>query len=903
MGGFLRLIASAAAAAAMAGCYATPPDLPARRPSDGVGAPVFVPYVDAPWTAWDDAAPPLTRFDSVRDWTAVAGPATCRFNRAAGDYAGEHFAARLTTTTLPLPAPVRITPPAPLEWAGPADLIELVVGGRGLGASQPRVAVVLAGPGSPPARIELGEIPPTRWTILAAPLPATFAALPGGGRVERLEISGWTGEGEIWLASLTACLEQRTPFIASRAPPPSWRDQWPSAGPWPPAGGAAPPARERVRVYVEPAADGRYALVSEDDEGAMRFLVDPAAWQDGCEILWADRPCGRWGGCEIVGGTEAWAGRAVVPRPDGLDVQTVGGAVVQWRISGRCVSVAVRGAGAEGLRLAPLTGPSPMQSIRLPLFNGPRIGMWRCADAVGTPVFGVVFSDPFASGASRISFGTAAPAGPAGEAVYLPATDGRRPPLREVVRLAVSPRIEDVLPSMPVRPGRRVADAAMACYVDAGPFGAGRLREAWSEMEAGPMFLLEAPQGRPETAEDELDVGDPRWSRVLLRRASDGRWQPGALPGRYAVKTPALTGLSSLEPPLPAAPPDRAVCPWLARSPPWERTDYDARTADAGTFRAAWEGLNDWLRSESQRRGAPVLCSSSWAWLYAGAADAALVEADTAEELLTRPWLPLFLHARLNAALRSIGPRLLAAGGDDEEARRRLAFSIAHGMAPRLPLFDAADDRAWRLVFLAGALHRRQALAPLERLSFGSGTGWLSPSDALATGAWRASRIYLRYSGGLEVWVNGGADAWPVTVGGETIELPPGGWHAVGPDLLAGSIRHNGRRLERVRSPDYSYHDGAGWDGVSVGIGCVGAVLLRDEAAPRGRRMRLTFLGPPAAVALAAPAWPAGARLRDAVAWDAGGGRRPPPEIVRDGGRLVVVPPGGARRVELEWTR
>ncbi len=432
---------------------------------------------------------------------------------------------------------------------------------------------------------------------------------------------------------------------------------------------------------------------------------------------------------------------------------------------------------------------------------------------------------------------------------------------------------------------------------------AGRLREAWSEMEAGPMFLLEAPQGRPETAEDELDVGDPRWSRVLLRRASDGRWQPGALPGRYAVKTPALTGLSSLEPPLPAAPPDRAVCPWLARSPPWERTDYDARTADAGTFRAAWEGLNDWLRSESQRRGAPVLCSSSWAWLYAGAADAALVEADTAEELLTRPWLPLFLHARLNAALRSIGPRLLAAGGDDEEARRRLAFSIAHGMAPRLPLFDAADDRAWRLVFLAGALHRRQALAPLERLSFGSGTGWLSPSDALATGAWRASRIYLRYSGGLEVWVNGGADAWPVTVGGETIELPPGGWHAVGPDLLAGSIRHNGRRLERVRSPEYSYHDGAGWDGVSVGIGCAGAVLLRDEAAPRGRRMRLTFLGPPAAVALAAPAWPAGARLRDAVAWDAGGGRRPPPEIVRDGGRLVVVPPGGARRVELEWTR
>lgn len=911
----LSRVTAVAGTALLAGCLAQPPDLPVRRESGAEGPPVFRAAADTTWTGWDDAVPPLTTFDAVRDWRVESRPAaaTCRFERAVSPYSGGRAAGRLMAAGGDIET-VRLSPRAPLPIGGPADSLEVVVGGRPADAGVPRppaparISVVVSADGRSDI-LHVGEVPLDRWTVLQTRLPLRFAR-PGGaeGQVEAIVVEGWSGGPgrEIWLAGLSAYVEHRMlPPVArggAVGAAAGLAARLAEAERWPPGAVGGHPEPPIADVTVRRTETGAVRLISENDAGAISYEFDPAAWMRGCEIAWNGQPCGWWGGLEFIGAAPARLRQASVSA-SGLDVEMENGQVVHVRLQGRTLSIAIRGGTAAAVRARGVAGAGASCDARLPLLNGPKVRFWRCPDAAGTPMFATAFFDPFVSGATSLAFERAGDPREAGEVRYeAPAGNARRP-LAEVFRLTVSPRVMETLPRVPAPPGRRAVDAAVACYVDAGPLGAGRTLDIWAEMEAGPMYLLAPPLPRDGAPEDELDCLDARWSRAVVRRGPDGGWVAGSAPGRYALRLPVVAALAAAGGSPLAAPPDRAVRPVLAARPPWDRVDFDARVEGAATFRAAWDGLRDWLRGESQRRGTPVLCDAAWSWLYADAVDAALLDPAAATTLLEQPWLPIFALSRLNNALCTIGPPLVGASIDPDDDYRRLATAIAYGLALRLPPPEAAGDRLWRLVFLGAALHRRQALGRVERLSFGDGRDLASASDALATGSWRSSRIYIRHADGLEIWANGGATPWTIAVAGTQVILPRWGWHAIGRDFLASSSLTDGRRADRVRSPEYAFHDGHGSSAEMDGVGCSEPIVLRDEPRPRGRRMRVLFLRGAASVALSAPLWPAGARLAQVTAWDAYGARTAPPDVIRDGDRLRLAPRATVRRMELEWTQ
>ena len=232
----------------------------------------------------------------------------------------------------------------------------------------------------------------------------------------------------------------------------------------------------------------------------------------------------------------------------------------------------------------------------------------------------------------------------------------------------------------------------------------------------------------------------------------------------------------------------------------------------------------------------------------------------------------------------------------------RSAAAFAHGLAPRLPALDAGDPRLWRLAFLSAALHRRQALGGVERIAYGDGRVLLSDADALSSGLWRKSMLYLRYRDGLEIWINGSDVPWEVRVGADLVTLPPAGWHAAGPGFACASLTIGGRRVEFVRAAEYDYHDGGGGESFALDLACAAPVVARTGTAGRGRTRSFWFPGTAARVGLGPGLLPAGARIVRRAATGADGEPVPAPDLVADGDRAWLVPASGTRRMELEWT-
>ncbi len=905
-----------------------PEELPVRHSGTG-GPPEPDMALGAPWTGWDDASAPATAFRRLAGWTVTTDPpgATCRVERVAGPFSGGRAVARLTASSEVPIASVVLVPPEPVVLREPFDSLEFRIGARSAdGAADPvaaapaRVEVRIEDARGAVLRVPLGAFAAGRWTIAQARMPAPFALTSTPPcRIVSFSILEWRAPAasELYLSGFSAYLEQGVPIVPAWRTS-DWRSRWEppfrrvvraalASDPGDPGSGAPGPAPS---PRIETVAPGRFVLYAADPSGETSFTVDSADWFRGGEIAWNGRPCGRWSGLEIEGeGFDATPRLAAVV--DGrLRIETAGGLSVEFRIEGRVLCVGMDGGhgSIRAIRAGQIRPSSPLAGFRLPMLPGPRLLMWRCSDPVGTPVFALAGFDPAESAASRIGFGVETAIDRPGEVEYQPASDGRRAPVHEVFRVGLSARVDDVLPRIGPCRGLRAPDAAVALWMETPPMGTGRLGEVWDDAGAGPLVLL--PPGLPGEPSFEacIDCLDPRWSRDLVRRSPGGAWIEGERPGRFALKTPFLAAL---------APPDAtagpATLPVATRpksmgQPPWAFTDYDARTPGAAGFRAAWTGIMDWGRALSRRTGAPVVADASWAWIYAGAADAYAVAADGGEVPRAGEWLPLFPLLRLNPLLPGIGPPMPPAtasttgqGGDDAD-HRYLASMFAHGLAPRLPALDVGDVRLWRLAFLSAALHRRQTLSAVERIAYSDGRVLMTVADALSSGLWRKSLLYLRYPDGLELWVNGSDGPWEVRLGADLVHLPPAGWYAAAPGFACASVHLDGRRVDFVRAPEYSYHDGGGAESFALDLACSAQVLARSDGSERGRRLSFWFPGAAARIGLGPQFLPAGSRVVRLSATGADGAPLAPPGLTDDGGRAWLHPPAGTRRMELEWT-
>jgi hypothetical protein len=109
-------------------------------------------------------------------------------------------------------------------------------------------------------------------------------------------------------------------------------------------------------------------------------------------------------------------------------------------------------------------------------------------------------------------------------------------------------------------------------------------------------------------------------------------------------------------------------------------------------------------------------------------------------------------------------------------------------------------------------LQTRYAMLKPEEIRYGADGGTVSSSAAFLSGDWRKSQIFIRYPGGLRVWVNGNASqSWRAEHEGVAHDLPPFGWLAVGTDgFFECSETADGKRSDRARTPQCVFLDGRG---------------------------------------------------------------------------------------------
>lgn len=179
------------------------------------------------------------------------------------------------------------------------------------------------------------------------------------------------------------------------------------------------------------------------------------------------------------------------------------------------------------------------------------------------------------------------------------------------------------------------------------------------------------------------------------------------------------------------------------------------------------------------------------------------------------------LHATISL---DIGYGLFAGvpldGGDHQWFHHFLAAQIAFGTVGMLEPYseiyaDPTRNFQWTLAsyFMMQQLQQRFIMEPVAEIKYFDGNALVSSSRAVASGKYKDNMVFIRYRNGLEIFVNCNWDGknWMVEDGGQKYELPPGGWLArQGNDFLEYSALENGRRVDFVDSPEYSYLDGHG---------------------------------------------------------------------------------------------
>jgi hypothetical protein len=125
-------------------------------------------------------------------------------------------------------------------------------------------------------------------------------------------------------------------------------------------------------------------------------------------------------------------------------------------------------------------------------------------------------------------------------------------------------------------------------------------------------------------------------------------------------------------------------------------------------------------------------------------------------------------------------------------------------------------------------LQSRYLMEKPSSIRYGTDAGLVSSSQAFQDGSWKESRLYISYSNGLQVWINGNeSKPWNIELKKTTYTLPPFGWIAAqGKDFFTGSYLLNGRRVDRVSSAHYVFLDGRDNFQELDGIGTSGSVAV-----------------------------------------------------------------------------
>jgi len=852
----------------------------------------------------DDARPPLVDFESLNGWSATAVEAVASFTITREQQLwGEHVG-RLTYRAGGKSPRVTVQPPQPLPVPTPFDSVSLWVYGNNWAwvpdpATPPvEIKVLLRGRNGRSVPIELGSVRWREWWLMQHKLNADQQAqLKDGAFLVGIEITNGYNQDDrvIYFDNLAIYHEALKPLTF---PPRRKRgvDPFPgqSAGINTGPGRLPFPTREETILPDNLTTDFKVTLAKSDSafvftyrggDGELEYRYEPKTGTLGdVSARWS----GRGGAFQPMagGGVLFAAGNNPVP-PEKLELlqcQRTGETVVsRWRatVGNRTAEVAYTfrlwqkslvvdvkclGGAVGEFRIGQAMGLTQPRLVTLPYmgFAGTRPAV-VVAGPPSEPLFLFALLDYYRSNGSELWARNLVLDGAIynGGSRYLPKTSGDRNDCFERLFVTVSPRFEEVLPTIPNPKSPWMGVAGERLWIahgagnrtndynywrDVARFGMTKIvitdhETGWRD--GGESFTFRtraAPQkggdpGQTEYARKIRALGfrygiynnytdfapvNEFWNEDMVTRESDGQlrtaWarcynpKPARAVEYEARLAPIIQDKFHL---------DTAYCDVHTAVAPWTYVDYDARVPGAGTFAATFYAYGEIMLHQKATWNGPVYSEGGHHWFYCGLTDGNYGQ-DQAANLPVNPWLVDFDLRKMHPLCCNFGmgnwdmffgqnaSRGATAEEKDAMFDRFLAATLAFGHTGFFHSNPAKPDNGVRSYFALQQIHANYAQSIAEEIRYADEKGkLLDPSAAVATGAYRRSQIATRYANGTRVVVNGHrSETWKTA----DAELPPNGWFAQSADgkLIAWSANVEGHRADYVDSPAYLYADGRG---------------------------------------------------------------------------------------------
>lgn len=776
------------------------------------------------------------------------------------------------------------------------------------------------------------------WWLMHTRLSSTERALlQEGARLTgiRLSQSRLATEKFVFFDNLVFYEDRRGPIETPEPPLPGI--DVPNIGPRGTSGGAARlsfPNREQTVLPRHLSGDYQVKLRREatafvfrysGGDGALEYRYEPRRGDLGdVTTRWLAQPEGvlrpmAGGGVRLatdddLEGLLNWGGvyvarepKAVAPdRREMIDCRQVGDTVIaRWRVAqgarkadvvytfrlwqkSLVVDVQCSGGQVGEVQIGRVEGAPAPRLVEVPYWTGEDLGTAKGRPAVlvmgvaNQPLFLTAFLDHYRSGASQWMFATGIDAGSVacgGSSRYLPRTDGRRNDVFERIFLTISPRFEEVLPSVanPPSPWRNTAAEYLVCHHGAGDRGEDY--EAWRRMSRYGMtkvVVLDHEVGWRDHAESftfrtvpapgkggdaglrdyarklqalgvrygiynnytDLSPLNSHWDEDWVSLLPDGRWQSAW----YRCYAPKPARLAELEPKLTAIIQEKfqlsaSYCDVHTAVTPWRRVDYDVRLPGAGALAMPFYIFGQVLLHQQQVWNGPVYSEGGNHWYYAGLVTGNKSD-DRGYNVVRGPWLVDFDLRQLHPLGCDVGlgkrnkfDEALGRRATDDDWDRYFAGTIAFGhVGDFFNMRGRITPLVLRSYYLLQQLQSVYARDEVRGIRYADGTGsLLDTSAAMASGAYRRSQLKIDYVGGLEVWVNGNPeDVWTTPHG----DLPPNGFFARSRDggLIVSSAIIDGRRADHVHSLAYDYIDGRGrWHRTPWGASDGQLVIRKDS--------------------------------------------------------------------------
>ncbi|NSW56236.1 MAG: hypothetical protein HPY44_09490 [Armatimonadetes bacterium] len=575
---------------------------------------------------------------------------------------------------------------------------------------------------------------------------------------------------------------------------------------------------------------------------------------------------------------------------------------VSHELRGRALMVEVDcpGGVATALDLGKVRGPGDLRGIEIPYLMF-RSAPGPCV-AMGAGAFTSVLPDWYHSASSRLdSTGARTEPDDdglriAGHTRYMKLTDGTLNDLHERILVTVSDDIHDVLPSIATPRSPKLEELAPDMYVMSSVFTPGYYQtlkrygldhiisvtfaQIWWQRVGEGFAMRWRP--RPDLSIDQVaryreqikSLGykwgmivnydcylpiNEFWDEGKVCLNSDGSLADGWF-GHYWTKNNAMAGIArEVGRRIREHYPTDCVYLDVHTNIGPDAQDFEAGVEGAGTARATVLGNAECIREVHVQQGS--LCSEGICrWMYAGLADMDYAQWAGVTKPDVKPLLPDFdllrIHPKqIGTAMGYLptcffGTEALAEfnkdpgkGTDHQPFYHWLAATIAHGHSAMIGYgyFPSLARTIHYYSLLSGPQREYlpDTVAGIQWYSEAA-SSYVSTSEALRSGVRDQGRLRVTYSRGLTVYVNYNREQpWKLSVGGREHVLPPFGWvmHKPG-EILAYSALVDGRRVDYVDCPEYTYLN-SGVGPVTEGPVTVdGAVLIR-----KGRPLRVIPCG------------------------------------------------------------